>query len=96
MITIYAAAISGVLGVAVAWDKLDLPHFVWSSELMELEQVVASNTKLILGDRWIRLTAQIADLEAQLAQEPRNRDLIERLARLKQQLRETEKQLDNR
>ena len=94
MITIYAACTSAVLGAAVAWGSLDLPRPAWHSEVQELEQVVASNTKLILGDRWIRLTAQIADIEAQLFSDSRNRDLIDRLARLQAQLRETEKQLD--
>ena len=95
VITIYIAMVSGMFGVAIAWGTLDLPRPAWHSEVMELEQVVASNTRLILGDRWIRLKAQIAELEAKLRGNPTNRDMIDRLVRLQAQLRETEKQLDN-
>ena len=94
MITIYAACVSAVLGTAVAWGSLDLPRPAWHSEVQELEQLVASNTKLILGDKWVRLKATIEELTAQLRGDPANRDLIDRLVRAQQQLRETEQQLD--
>lgn len=95
MITIYTAMVSGMLGVAVAWGTLDLPRPAWHSEVMELEQVVVSNTKLILGDKWIRIKSQIAELQAKLNSNPTNRDMIDRLVRLQAQLREINKRLDN-
>lgn len=94
MITVYAAMFSAILGAAVAYDKLDLPWFASQEDVQVVQQEVASNTKLILGDKWLRLSTQIKQLEAQLTRDPGNRALIERLVRLQQQLRETERQLD--
>jgi hypothetical protein len=93
MITLYAGAFAAVLGGILGWQQLGLPVPATQSDMVELRQEIGSNTKLILGDRWLRLTAQIKQLEAQLARDPGNRRLIERLVRLQQQLREVEKGL---
>ena len=53
-----------------------------------------SNTKLILGDKWFRLSAKLKEKRAQLARDPGNRDLIEEVTRLEAQLRQTERELD--
>lgn len=87
MITIYAACMSAVLGTAVAWGSLDLPRPAWHSELKAVELRVAANEELIYGDRWIRLTAQIKQLEAKLARKPGDADLIQELAVKQGQLR---------
>ena len=85
---ITAASISAMLAAAVAWGQLDLPRPAWHSELMELELQVAANTQLILGDKWLRLTAQIAELKVEISRDPTNHKLIERLVVLQLQLRE--------
>ena len=83
-----AASVSAVLAAAVAWGQLDLPRPAWHSEVIELGMQVTANTQLILGDKWLRLTAQIAALKAQIASDPTNHKLIERLVVLQLQLRE--------
>lgn len=85
-----AAGISAVLAAAVAWGQLDLPRPAWRSEVVELGVQVAANTQLILGDKWLRLTAQITLLEAQLGSDPTNIKLIKELAVKRLQLREVE------
>jgi hypothetical protein len=93
MITIYAGAIAAVISVAVGWSQLGMDRPAMHSEIEELRQEVGSNTQLILGDRWLRLTAKIKILEARLKLDPGNRDLIDELATLQLQLREVEKNL---
>jgi hypothetical protein len=93
MITLYAGAITAVIGVMIGYQQLGGPIPATQADLTELRQEIGSNTQLILGDRWLRLTAQIKALEAQLAQNPGSRELIERLVRLQQQLREVERGL---
>lgn len=88
MLGIPAVSVSAVLAAAVAWGQLDLPRPAWHSEVVELGVRVAANSQLILGDKWLRLTAQIKALEAKLFQAPTNREWIERLAVLQLQLRE--------
>ena len=85
---ITAASFSAMLAAAVAWGQLDLPRPAWRSEVMALELQVAANTQLILGDKWLRLTAQIASLRAHLASDPTNTKMLEKLAVLQLQLRE--------
>ena len=59
-----------------------------------LEAQVAANTQLILGDKWLRLTAQITELEDQIAGNPPNKSkLIARLATLQLQLRAVNSEL---
>ena len=87
MFGIPAASVSAVLAAAVAWGQLDLPRPAWHSEVIELGVEVAANSQLILGDKWLRLTAQIKELEAKLVTNPTNRAWIERLAVLQLQLR---------
>jgi len=88
MFGISAASVSAVLAAAVTWGQLDLPRPAWHSEVVELHEQVAANSQLILGDKWLRLTAQIKELEAKLRTSPTNRELIARLAVLQLQLRE--------
>ena len=90
MFGIPAATVSAVMGVAVAWGQLDLPRPAWRSEVVELEVQVTANTQIILGDKWLRLTAQITLLEAQLRSDPTNIKLIKELAVKRLQLREVE------
>ena len=90
MFGIPAASVSAVLAAAVAWGQLDLPRPAWYSEVAALEIQVAANTQLILGDKWLRLTAQITLLEAQLSADPTNIKLIKELAVRRLQLREVE------
>lgn len=90
MFGIPAASVSAVLAAAVAWGQLDLPRPAWHSEVAALELQVAANTQLILGDKWLRLTAQITLLEAQLNSDPTNIKLIKELAVKRLQLREVE------
>ena len=85
-----AVGVSAVLATAVAWSQLDLPRPAWRSEVVELEVQVASNTQIILGDKWLRLTAQITLPEAQLNSDPTNVKLIKELAVKQLQLREVE------
>ena len=104
MITIYAAMLSAVLGSAVAYDQLDLPWFASDHDVQAVQQTVASdiedvyqdiasNTKLILGQEWERLRAKMYELRDRLAQNPSNRDLQKDLARAEAQLREVERKL---
>ncbi len=89
MFGIPAATVSAIMGVAVAWGQLDLPRPAWYSEIVELEVQVVANSQLILGDKWLRLTAQIKELEERLKGNPANRrELIDRLAVKQLQLRE--------
>ena len=88
MFGIPAASVSAALAAAVAWGQLDLPRPAWHSEVIELSMEVAANSQLILGDKWLRLTAQIKELEAKLRGNPTNLAMIERLAVLQLQLRE--------
>lgn len=90
MFGIPAMSISAGLAAAVAWGQLDLPRPAWRSEVIELGVQVAANTQLILGDKWLRLTAQITLLEAQLNSDPTNIKLIKELAVKRLQLREVE------
>lgn len=85
---VIAVGVSAIMAAAVAWGQLDLPRPAWRSEIVELEVQVAANTQLILGDKWLRLTAQIKALEAKLAVNPTNLEWIEKLAVLQLQLRE--------
>jgi len=87
---ISSASGSAILAAALAWGQLDLPRPAWYSEVAALEITVAANTQLILGDRWLRITAQIAELRTKLIIDPTNRELIERLAVFQLQLREIE------
>lgn len=87
MFGIPAATVSAFLGVAVAWGQLDLPRPAWHSEVVELATQVAANSQLILGDKWLRLTAQIKELEAKLRGNPTDHEMIDRLAVLQLQLR---------
>lgn len=59
-----------------------------------LQQQVASNTKLILGNEWFRLSAKLKEKRAQLSRSPGDRELIEEVTRLERQLREVERKLD--
>jgi len=88
MFGIPAATVSAMLAGAVAWGTLDLPRPAWYSEVVELSVQVTANSQLILGDKWLRLTAQIKELEAKLRSDPTNREMIERLAIKQLQLRE--------
>ena len=88
MFGIPAVSVSAALAAAVAWGQLDLPRPAWYSEVVELSVQVSANSQLILGDKWLRLTAQIKELEAKLRNGPANRAMIERLAILQLQLRE--------
>lgn len=89
MFGIPAATVSAIMGVAIAWGQLDLPRPAWHSEVQALSLQVAANTQLILGDKWLRLTAQIKALEDKLAINPSNRrELIAELAVKQLQLRE--------
>ncbi len=90
MFGIPAVSVSAVLAAAVAWGQLDLPRPAWHSEVAALEIQVAANTQLILGDKWLRLFAQIKELEAQLASDPTNIKLIKELAVKQLQLRVAE------
>lgn len=85
---ITAASVSAMLAAAVAWGQLDLPRPAWRSEVIELGMQVAANTQLILGDKWLRLTAQIKSLEAKLRSDPSNREMIDKLVVFQLQLRE--------
>ena len=93
VITLYAGTLGAILTVAVAWDKLDLPRPVLTTDLAELRVQVVENSQLILGDRWFRLKSDIRRVEAKLRAVPGDRDLIAQLTRLEQQLREVEKKL---
>jgi len=90
MFGIPAVSVSAVLASAVAWGQLDLPRPAWHSEVAALEMQVAANTQLILGDKWLRITAQIAELRVKLSADPANREMIRRLTVLQLQLREIE------
>lgn len=84
-----AAGVSTVLAAAVAWGQLDLPRPAWHSEVVELGMRVAANSQLILGDKWLRLTAQIKEIELKLKGAPKDRlELIAELAVKQLQLRE--------
>jgi hypothetical protein len=93
MITLYAGAVGAVIAAFVGYQQIGGPLPATQSDLSELRQEIGSNTQLILGDRWLRLTARIKALEARLAMDPTNRDLIDELATLQLQLREVEKGL---
>lgn len=93
MITLYAGAVAAVLGGVIGWQQLGMPVPATQNDLSELRLEIGSNTRLILGDRWLRLTAQIKRLEAQLARNPSDRGMIDRLATLQLQLREVERGL---
>ena len=68
------------LAVAISWVALDLPRPATYSELKGVELRVAANEELIYGDRWIRLTAEVAQLRAELAMKPGNQKIIQELA----------------
>ncbi len=94
VIGVTAATMSAMLAGAVAWGQLDLPRPAWHSEVSALEIQVAANTQLILGDKWLRLTAQIAELKDKLAGNPPNRSkLIAELATKQLQLRAVNSEL---
>ncbi len=86
MITLYGGAIGVLVSVAVGWHQFGLPLPATQGDVLELRQEVAGNTKLILGDRWLRLQVQIKQLRHQLSLNPGNRELMERLAVKEQQL----------
>lgn len=94
MFGIPAATVSAVLAVAVAWGQLDLPRPAWHSEVQALSLQVAANTQLILGDKWLRLTAQIKALEAKMRGDPGNSEWIDKLVILQLQLREVNGKLN--
>ena len=85
---ITAASVSAVLAAAVAWGELDLPRPAWHSELQVLELQVAANSKIIQGNLWLRLTAEIAELKDQIKADPTDRSKRDKLAILQLQLRE--------
>lgn len=86
MITLYGGAIGVLITVAVGWHQFGGPIPATRNDVSELRQEVAGNTKLILGDRWLRLKVQIKQLRHQLSLNPGNRELMERLAVKEQQL----------
>ena len=95
MFGIPVASIAGGLAAAVAWGQLDLPRPAWHSEVVELGMQVAANSQLILGDKWLRLTAQIKEIELKLKGTPEDRlALIAELAVKQLQLREVNGKLE--
>lgn len=86
MITLYGGAVGVIISVAVGWHQFGFPVPATQNDVLELRQEVAGNTKLILGDRWLRLTVQIKQLRRQLSLDPGNVKLMERLAVKEQQL----------
>ena len=86
-----AGAFAVTLGIMASWQSMDfLPRWAWNTELQAVAQQVASNSRLILGQEWERVKAKIYELRGKLAQQPRNRDLQQELARAEQQLRDVE------
>ena len=93
--TMILGAIAGTVGLMATWQSLDfLPRWTWYGEHQALMQRVSTAEELIYGDRWVRLSAEIAQIEAQLRSDPSNRDLHQKLAVLQQQLRTVEKLLN--
>jgi hypothetical protein len=88
-----ASAVGAILGVFVAWNQLDLPRPALYSELISVQQIAEENRTLILNQEWFRLKTQVRELEVELRQNPRDRDLIEKLTRAEQALRNVEKSL---
>ncbi len=93
MITLYGGATAVMFTIAVGWSQLGLPRPVLTTDLDELRVQVVENSQLILGDRWFRLKSDIRQLVAKLQIRPSDRELIERLTRLEQQLKAVERKL---
>lgn len=97
MFGIPAASFAALMTGAVAWGQLDLPRPAWHSEVQALSLQVAANTQLILGDKWLRLTAQIKSIEAELKgniEAEKRQELHEKLAIKQLQLREVNGKLN--
>ena len=89
-----AGTMSAFLAGAVAWGQLDLPRPAWHSEVAALAIQVASNTQIILGNKWLRLTAEITELEDKITSNPPNKSkLIAELATKQLQLRAVNSEL---
>ncbi len=86
MITLYGGAIGVLISIGVGWHQFGFPVPATQNDVLELRQEVAGNTKLILGDRWLRLTIQIKQLRRQLVLNPDDVELMEQLAVKEQQL----------
>jgi hypothetical protein len=105
-ISMIAAFVGATLGIMVSWEKLEfLPRWAWHGEVVAVEKLViqkVSNVeqfaqgtrRIVLNQEWFRLTADIKQLQAELNENPRNRELIEKLTKMEQQLRDVNSQLD--
>lgn len=106
MISIYAAAVAGVLGAGVSWSALGWPTPATSTDIAQLkvgveQQIVglerfAVGTRIItLGQEWGRLTRKIDLLVAKGTLNPNERgylsDLRIRRAQVTRQLRDLRK-----
>lgn len=93
MITIYAGAVAAVISVAVGWNQLKLDRPAMFSEVASVQEFAEGTRKIVLGDKWFRLKAELRAKQAELTASPRDRELIEEVTRLEQQLRDVEEQL---
>lgn len=88
-------AIGAVMGVMISWQSMDfLPRWAWHTEVAAVQSFAEDTRKLVLNQEWFRLRAKLTEAETKLHNDPLNRDLIEHVTRIEQQLRDVEKQLD--
>lgn len=90
-----AGTIGAILGVMIAWEKLEfLPRWAWYTEVVQVQKFAQDTRKIVLNQEWFRLKAELREVEVEREMKPRDRDLIERATRLEQQLRAVQEQID--
>lgn len=88
-------AVGAVMGVMISWQSIDfLPRWAWHTEVAAVQSFAEDTRKLVLNQEWFRLKAKLTEIRFDLSQDPRNRELIEDVTRIEQQLRDVEKQLN--
>lgn len=92
---IVAGAIGAILGVMISWQSIEfLPRWAWYSEVAQVQDFAQDTRRIVMNQEWFRLTAALKEARVALAADPLNRELIEKVTRLEQQLRAVEEQLD--
>lgn len=91
-ISMIAGTIGAMLGVMVAWEKLEfLPRWAWHTEVAAVQEFASGTRLLVLGQEWERLDQQIDRLERRQQPNDEERQL---LSKLRRRMTEVEFQLD--
>lgn len=94
-VSMIAGTVGAVLGIMVSWQSIEfLPRWAWYSEVKSVQEFSQDTRRIVMNQEWFRVTAALKEARAELSANPRDRELIEKVTRLEQQLRNIEEQLE--